>query len=233
MLDYIYPRRCPVCGGIVVPKGKKVCDTCTETFQVIKQPRCMKCSKPVEQEEQEYCYDCSNNSFHYTKGLALWVYDKNVKKSIADFKYHNRKEYSSYYVQEIMNHLSKDIIKLAPDLLVPVPLHKRKLKERGFNQAYLLAKGIAENLRIPVSGDYLLRVHKTRAQKQLNDKERTNNMSGAFCINPMIEASKHDRVMLVDDIYTTGSTIDECAKVLLDSGTKEVYFVSLSIGKGY
>ncbi|WP_167957810.1 ComF family protein [Anaerosporobacter faecicola] len=193
----------------------------------------MKCGKPLEVEEQEYCFDCSKNVFQYTKGYALWVYDRNVKKSIAEFKFHNRREYCEYYVEELIRFYESKILALAPQVLIPVPLHRSKLQERGFNQAALLALGLGRTLGIPVVENYLLRHQKTKAQKRLNDKERVINLTDAFAVNPKYQNVNYSNVMLVDDIYTTGSTIDACAKVLLQKSTKEVYFISLAIGKGY
>ncbi|WP_455716818.1 double zinc ribbon domain-containing protein [Anaerosporobacter sp.] len=233
ILDYLYPSRCPVCGDIISPRQHIVCPGCVNTFQVIKEPKCLKCGKPLEQEEQEYCFDCTKINYHYNRGYALWVYDKNVRKSIANFKFHNRREYSKYYIQEILHYYKKEIITISPEVLIPVPLHKSKLKERGFNQADLLARGIGESVGIPVVEDYLMRCNKTKAQKRLNDRERAKNLYGAFEVNPSYSTAPFAKVMLVDDIYTTGSTIDACAEVLLRTGVKEIYFISLSIGKGY
>ena len=114
-----------------------------------------------------------------------------------------------------------------------MPLHKSKVNERGFNQAYLLAKGISKSVGIPVIENYLLRCHKTKAQKRLNDRERANNLHGAFKVNSIYGTASCSKVMLVDDIYTTGSTIDACAEVLLQTGVTEVDFISLTIGKGF
>lgn len=209
------------------------CTKCKNVFQVIVEPRCKKCGKPIEQEEQEFCFDCTQREFCYTSGMALWVYDRNVRKSISNFKYHNRKEYSNYYIQEMLAHYRERIIQLEAQVLIPVPLHNSKYRQRGFNQAYVLAKGLADGVGIPVIEQYLLRIRRTKAQKQLNDKDRTRNLSEAFEMNPKYIATKFNRVMLVDDIYTTGSTIDACAKVLKDEGVQDVYFISLSIGKGF
>ncbi len=222
-----------MCGNIVTPRQQMVCMGCANTFHVIKNPKCLKCGKPLEQEEQEYCFDCTRQTFHFNRGMALWVYDEKVKKSIANFKFHNRREYSKYYVQELLNYYREEIIKTAPDILVPVPLHKSKLKERGFNQAYLLAQGISKSVGIPVVENYLIRSHKTKAQKRLDNRERANNLHGAFALNSSYSEIIFNKIMLIDDIYTTGSTIDACAEVLLQVGVKEIYFLSLSIGRGF
>ena len=233
IIAYLYPNRCPVCGDIIVPRQQIVCPGCVNVFQVIKDPKCLKCGKPVEWEEQEYCFDCTKTAHHYNKGISLWIYDEKVKKSISKFKFHHRREYGKYYIKEILYHYKQEIINQAPEVLIPVPLHKSKLKDRGFNQACVLAKGIGKGVGIPVIENYLLRCHKTKAQKRLNDRERANNLDAAFCVNPKYNTAPYSRVMLVDDIYTTGSTIDACSKVLLQTGVKEINFISLSIGKGF
>ncbi len=222
-----------MCGNIITPRQQIVCPGCVNIFQVIKDPKCLKCGKPVEQEEQEYCFDCTKTTHNYNRGISLWIYDEKVKKSIANFKFHHRREYSKYYIQEILHYYKEEIIRVAPEVLIPVPLHKSKLKERGFNQAYLLARGIGKSVGIPVIENYLLRCYKTKAQKRLNDRERAKNLDEAFIVNPIYNTAPYSKVMLVDDIYTTGSTIDACAKVLLQTGMKEINFVSLSIGKGF
>lgn len=235
LLSLLYPRRCPICGDIAVPRGSLSCDTCRDVLWVIREPRCKKCGKPIEREEQEYCYDCMEHPFQYRRGISLWVYNKTMKRSIADFKYHGRKEYADFYVSELVSHHSDWIMKIRPDVLVPVPIHPSRLKVRGFNQADLLAQKLGKALSIPVSSDLLVRTRKTLPQKGLNEKERRKNLAEAFGVN---DGALHTlghirRVILIDDIYTTGSTIDACAKVLIHKGNMDVYFLSLCIGKGF
>lgn len=231
----IYPRRCPICGDIVTPKNEKACPDCKASLQVIKEPRCKKCSKPIENEEKEYCYDCETKHFHYKKGYALWVYDKRMRKSIGDFKYYNRKEYADFYVEELLKYYDMKIKEIGADALVPVPIHKSKLRIRGYNQAQILALKIGKALDIIVIDDLLIRDKRTLPQKGLNDKERLKNLTQAFSIDKSkMKTYNHiNKVILVDDIYTTGSTIEACANVLHQNGVSEVYFVSLCIGKGF
>jgi len=236
ILDMIYPIRCPVCGEIVLPKGQKICTVCQQKLQYIKEPRCKKCSKPIEYEEQEYCSDCSRKEYHFDKGYAVWVYDEAMKHSIANFKYHSKKEYAKFYIQEVVRLYSEKIRILAPDVIVPVPIHRSKYQERGYNQADLLAKGIGRELGIPVISHLLLRNKKTLPQKKLSDKERLRNLSEAFQFNEKAVCSYQGeiaRVLLVDDIYTTGATIEACSMVLRVAGINKVYFMILCIGKGY
>lgn len=236
IIDIIYPRRCPVCGDIVVPKGELICTSCTHTLTPITEPRCKKCSKPMDNEEKEYCHDCKKNMHHYISGCSVWVYDEAMKKSIADFKYKGRKEYSDYYVAKIIDKYSEYINRIHPDVLVPIPIHRKKERQRGYNQADILAKGIGKKLSIPVSSHLLQRDKYTLPQKELSNTERLKNLEKAFSYSKKeyekINLSIH-KVMLIDDIYTTGSTIEACTKILNGQGIKEVYFLSLCIGKGF
>ncbi len=236
VIDMLYPRRCPICGDIVHPRGELVCISCRAKPKLIEEPRCKKCSKPIESEEKEYCHDCETKQHHYVKGYALWVYDAVLKKSITDFKFHGRREYSDFYIDELIKRYGSEIKRVAPDVLVPVPIHKSKLVQRGYNQADILARGIGEKLNITVLSQLLQRDKKTLPQKLLNDKERLKNLEKAFTYSKegsICFPGAVRKVMLVDDIYTTGSTIEACTKVLLNNGINEVYYLSICIGKGF
>jgi ComF family protein len=232
----LYPVRCPVCGDIVTPKGSKICNPCEKKLQLIGEPRCKKCSKPIEEDQREYCNDCERKDYHFEHGYSLWVYDSAMKKSISNFKYSYKKEYAKYYIEKIVQSYGNDILKLAPDVLVPVPIHKSKYRERGYNQAEILAYGIAKELNIPVLPHLLIRNKRTIPQKQLSDKERLKNLQEAFAFNEVAISSyskELKRVLLVDDIYTTGSTIEACTNVLVRNGIESIYFITVCIGKGF
>ncbi|MGB4657663.1 MAG: ComF family protein [Mobilitalea sp.] len=236
ILDIIYPVRCPICNEIVIPKGTKICSFCKEKLRYIKEPRCKKCSKPIEFDEIEYCSDCKRKDFHFNKGYAVWVYDDAMKHSISNFKYHNKKEYAKFYVQEIVEYYSGYIKKISPDVIVPIPIHRSKYLERGYNQTEILALGIGKAFGIPVLSHLLIRNKKTLPQKQLSDKERLRNLMEAFSYNDKLVSTYHEKikkVLLIDDIYTTGSTIEACTNVLKVNGIDEVFFVVLCIGQGY
>lgn len=231
LLSLVYPRRCPVCHGIVTPKGEMICRGCRKRLRPIQEPRCKKCGKPLAKEEQEYCFDCAKGKHGYKEGTALYPYDDVMQKSIAYFKFQNRREYAKAYAKEVERYLGKKLLFWEADCLVPVPIHRKKLVERGFNQAAVLAEAISRRIGIPVDTELLERVRKTLPQKELNDEERRKNLINAFQIGK--KGVKYKRVILVDDIYTTGSTIDACTKILKASGIPEIYFFSLCIGRGY
>lgn len=234
MLEWIYPRRCPICEQIVLPKGGLICEECYQDLPFVQEPYCMKCGKPVEQEEQEYCFDCQKRKFSYEYGYGMWVYDKKMQRSIAAFKYKHKKEYADFYVMELFRNYENRIRQMQVDLIVPVPMYQSKKRIRGYNQAELLAEGLGKNLGIEVDTTLLIRTKNTVAQKKLNDQERFRNLSGAFAINTKKKYEYTDKhILLIDDIYTTGSTIEVCTKVLQSIGANKVYYLSLCIGKGY
>lgn len=236
LIDLIYPRRCPICGDITVPRGNLACPPCKLKLKLVVEPKCKKCGKQVELVEQEYCFDCENKTHQYSYGISLWEYDDTMKKSISDFKYNGRKEYADFYIEEFINSYASELVMISPDVLVPIPIHKSKLIARGYNQAEVLCKSMSDSLKIPTLVNLLLRDKKTLPQKQLSSKERLNNLQKAFSFN-YDARDKYEgqisKVLLVDDIYTTGSTIEACTRILLDNGIKEVYFASICIGKGF
>ncbi len=229
MVDAIYPRTCPFCDKILA-RGTDICGDCQNKLKYVVEPRCKKCGKQLIKEEQEYCYDCTKLRHLYREGIATFAYDEMVSKSIYRFKYYNRRTYAGMYARAIGVRYGEYIARWQPDVLVPVPIHRAKLQKRGYNQAELIAVELGKQLGIPVDSKILQRVRHTRAQKELNRSERKKNLENAFKISSYVV--KYKKIVLVDDIYTTGSTIDECTKVLMAAGAQDVYFVSLSIGAG-
>lgn len=230
-----FPKRCPICGNICTPRGELVCNTCRTKPVRIEEPRCKKCSKPISSGEFEYCYDCSMKEFHYVRGYSLWMYDDVMKDSIAAYKYKGRKEYTKFYVNELVKYLGDEILCIAPDAIIPIPVHPARRRQRGYNQAELLALELGTQLHIIVRTDILIRTIKTRPQKELDNIERMRNLEKAFSIAGHYKKASlgYHKVILIDDIYTTGSTIEACTKVLISAGVKEIYFVTLCIGQGY
>lgn len=230
ILAVLYPARCPVCGRIPEGAGRKICVKCDEQLKPLRGSRCFKCSKPLHSEQREYCGDCSSARHAFKQGIAVYPYDKVLKKSIYQIKYYNKREYIPFFAERAAKETAAVIKRWSPDFMVPIPLHKKKQRIRGFNQAELLARGIGEKLGIQVRNDLLVRIVNTVPQKELTLKERQNNLKKAFKI--VGNDVKLKKVLLVDDIYTTGSTIDAAAQALLDAGAKEVCFITLCIGSG-
>jgi ComF family protein len=198
---------------------------------VLTEPLCKKCGKKLSDEEEEYCPDCARKKHLYVRGRAAFEYDTLMRASVGRFKYRNRREYADYYVREIVRSCGAAVLAWQADALIPIPLHRSKRRSRGFNQAELIARGVGKSLEIPVCTDLLIRSRRTKPQKELNDLERRANLKNAF--QAVGNDVKLKKVILVDDIYTTGSTIDEAAAVLLENGAEKVYFLCICIGRGY
>lgn len=229
ILDLLFPRRCPVCDRPVAPFGRLVCASCEQTFAYIRQPCCLKCGKPLVQEEQEYCRDCTAHRHLFDRGRALFEY-KSVADSLYRFKYKGRQEYAAYYAYCMAGKLREFIEECHADAFVPVPVHKSRRYQRGYNQAEVLARELSVQTGIPVVSNLIMRVHKTAPMKDLSVRERQNNLKKAFkiCRNDV----KLDTIIIIDDIYTTGSTIDAMSLELRKAGVKRIYFITLAIGRG-
>lgn len=235
LLHVLYPKRCPICDEVVhvefLSDEYPICERCKREIEYVTEPMCKKCGKPLGNERQEYCGDCRKEKHSFTQGKALWAYKGAVKKSVYRLKYSNRREYGMAYGQELVRQYGEWIRKKQIQGIIPIPLHKKRKRQRGYNQAEVIAKEMGRLLQMPVYDDLLIRRVNTTPQKELNDKERKNNLKKAFkmCENNV----QLEKVLLIDDIYTTGSTIDGAAAALLEAGVMEVYFVSVSIGRGY
>ena len=228
ILQLLFPLRCPVCDGIVRQAGEKVCVECLGRLKLLTPPWCMKCGKKLSGED-EYCTDCRRREHVFLRGRGLYEYES-AALSIYRFKYSGRREYADYFGEQMAEYLGDFIRSVEPDALIPIPLHRKRRTQRGYNQAELLSRALGDRMGIPVYGDYLVRQKNTAPLKYENPEERQNNLKKAFNI-PRNDV-KLKRAIVVDDIYTTGSTMDEAARVLKGAGVREVYFVTLPCGAG-
>lgn len=190
----------------------------------------MRCGKPIEKEEQEYCRDCSGQSSYYEQGRSVWLHQKPVSQAVYQFKYKNRRHFGKVFAREMALRYEAQIRRWKIDEIVPVPLHKSKMRKRGYNQAGILAGELGRLLGIPVNHSAVMRIRNTRPQKELNDAQRAHNLKGAFAV-PKNQKIKPN-ILLIDDIYTTGNTIQRAAKMLKAAGAEKVYFLTISIGQG-
>lgn len=228
LLELLYPRRCPVCREIVVPKGKLICPECRTKLKLIREPYCKGCGRQLFHMEQEFCSECLKQPRHFQCGYAVWQYDAAIRRSLSDFKYHARREFADFYAAEAVRRYGKAIRMDAPQVLIPVPVHRLRKRDRGFNQAEVLARKIGILLGLPTDSRYLIRCKETCALKELNRKEREAQLRGAFRVRGRGAEGPYHRVLLVDDIYTTGSTMEECTRVLMEAGVQKVYCLSMA-----
>ncbi len=228
LTDLIYPRHCPVCDGLTGYSHELICKSCRGRVRYIGGVVCVKCGKPLSQEE-EYCYDCARKQHYYKSGMALFEY-KSMSAAIYRFKYKGRQEYADFFGKKLAEHLEDNLRIWKPEAFVPVPIHSSRMRARGYNQAEVLAKRLSRETGIPTRADLIKRCKKTAPQKNLSDGERQNNLKKAFkiCRNDV----KLNTIVIIDDIYTTGSTIDAVAYELQKKGIANIYYASLAIGRG-
>lgn len=227
ILNVFYPRQCPVCHEILKDQGRMICKRCENTLSPIREPRCFKCGKPVG-EREEYCSDCRRMEHLYDQGRGIFIYDDRMRRSLTRFKYYGCREYGDFYARAMCIYAEKDIRRWKPDLIVPVPMHKRKLRMRGFNQSAYLAEKISSFTGIPVDMTLVTKPHSTRSQKKLTAYQRQMNLREAFFVKRDIKGC---RILVVDDVYTTGSTIDAMAHVLREKGARNIWFLTVCTGR--
>lgn len=227
--DLLFPRRCPVCDRPVKPAGALICAPCRAELKYVKEPVCLKCGKALPGAQQEYCFDCVHKKHEYDRGISLYRYGS-VRGCVYRFKYGGRREYAEFLGRELAVHLGGQIRAWNPDALVPVPLHPDRLRRRGYNQAELLAAELGKRMGLPVLTDWLYRTKNTVPQKLLDGRARQNNLKKAFKIGR--NDVKLKTIVIIDDIYTTGSTVDAIALACRRYGVRKIYFAALSIGNG-
>ncbi len=207
-----------------------ICGSCLRQLPFVSEPVCEKCGKPVSDGER-LCHDCNEVEHVFTKGMGVFFYDEVMRKSMYNFKYMGRREYGQFYGTAAWLY-GKERLKIwNPQVIVPVPIHPSRKKQRGYNQAEVISHVLGEYMKIPVSVNALKRSTKTVAQKELTVEERKENLWNAFSITGISFPWK--RVLIVDDIYTTGSTIDSVASELKKYGIEEIYALSICIGRGF
>lgn len=231
--ELVCPRRCPVCDRPVKPAGALICPECEKLLQRVEEPMCRRCGKPLRSLSSismHLCADCRSRPHIFERGCAVFTYHS-AASGIFRFKYKGRREYGGFYGRCMAEKLEEFTARGLPwpDYLVPVPVSEDRLEKRGYNQALVLAREISRLTGTPVRDDILRRVTETLPMKNMTPAERQNNLKRAF------QAFGNDvslnSIMLIDDIYTTGSTIDACAHALYERGAGHVFFMSLAIGE--
>ncbi len=233
----LFPFKCPVCDEVLenqlsMMRGKYqvgLCYDCMKRVRYVMPPRCYKCGKTLQDGAEEYCTDCKEAEHVFIMGRALYEYHS-VRAALYRFKYHGKREYAAIFAKEISVYLGDFIRRVGPDGLIPVPIHPGRCMERGYNQALELARALGKEMNIPVYDNFVRRRINTKPLKNMSPTERQNSLKKAFILGENVV--KLSTVIIIDDIYTTGATIDAVAKVLLTAGPMKIYFVTLAIGEG-
>ncbi len=225
VLNIFFPEICPICQcQCQNHETAPVCTDCWKSISQYKGPICQKCGAPLVSEASTICGECLKQTPAFACARSYGVYDHALKKGINLLKYHGKKRLS--------RPLSKLLIQAGlpeADIVIPVPLHHRRLRKREFNQSALISKHIAEETNSRLVLDCLVKVRDTLPQVGLRYKARVKNIKGAFEVMNW-KLIKDTKIMLVDDVVTTGATIRECSHTLKEAGAGEIHVISLAHG---
>ena len=228
--DFFFPPKCPLCGeDRESPSDERPCSTCLSQIKFFSSPRCPRCGirfhSPAESDH--LCSECLTEERYFTKARAVCLYEGPMVEAISRFKYGGVTRLAIPLGSFLAEYRDPEFPFSHFDLVLPVPLHPKRLRQRGFNQSLLLARYFSRKHAIPLNFTSLQRSRPTQPQTQLSGSERQTNVRGAFEVKrPEVVAEK--RALIIDDVFTTGATVRECAKVLLSAGAKQVDVLTLA-----
>lgn len=239
-IDLIYPPRCSICETFLwknrAKKGQQellFCKPCFDGFSEITSPLCPICGRPFasEVDEDHLCEDCLRKTPYYDAMRAAYLFEGGIMQAIHQFKYAGKSHFAKS-LGPLLGSFAKEWLDKADDyLMMPVPLHPKRLRERAFNQSLLLARYVAPLLGTELDFLSLKRIRYTQPQTGLKSDERRKNVLRAFEIAER-KVLKGRTVLLVDDVATTGNTLNECARTLKRAGAETVFCLTLARTSG-
>lgn len=234
-LDWLYPSRCGVCGNFC---DTPICSDCQSKWRLVTTPYCLWCGKPFEPlaKTSPLCGLCLQGRYRFHGARSVVRYEGIGRETVHALKFNGKarlaKPMGKAMAQVLHQVLQGDNALLpegwqSPDFLIPVPLHPKTERIRGYNQAALLAEVVGEALGIPVLPRLLTQVRPTKPQASLGEKERWENIKGAFAVTDA-EMVQGKVVVVVDDVMTTGATLQEAAKVLQRAKVRQIYCLTFA-----
>ncbi len=228
LTEFFFPSVCWVCDADT--EGDKLCSDCRNSIQTIERNFCQMCGQPLEKSRRKgVCKECVKHPLALTRIRAWARFTYPLDKLVYAFKYQRRMSLADYFSRQLVSVVNSDPFLKKADAVVPIPLFPLKHWWRGYNQSGLLARSLTRRLNITVL-PVLYRPKMTRTQTRLSAEQRRANVRDAFAIRPSfnLPAIQDKNLILLDDVITTGATLDAAAEVLLDAGATEVY--GLTIG---
>lgn len=225
LLDFLFPSYCEICAQKL--QGEKyICQKCLKKVKYINANTCSLCGKELTLQVEALCKDCKDTKRYFKEARAIGRYEGVLKDYLHLLKYYH-KPYLEILFPDIIKDYAKWIKDYQFDYIIPIPLHPKRLRERGYNQAELLAKYLSKAYKIKFYKNNLKRKKETLPQVGLNEKERLRNVKNSFIVKHK-ERVKDKNILLIDDVYTTGATVNECSKELKESGAKKVVVLTLA-----
>ena len=218
ILHYIFPKRCAVC-GCVISHNTFLCDCCENQIEYIKVKCCKRCGLPKKKCE------CKRYAYHF-RGIASPFLNKDAAKDgIYGFKFSKNRDAAEFFAQNIVKQIKERFVNVSFDCVTSVPMHKQRRKETGYDHAEILARAVALEMRLPYKR-LLVKTVQNKTQHTLKAAERFSNVKNVYKAKGKMPSC----VLLVDDIKTTGATLDECSRRLMLAGCDDVYCATAVIG---
>ena len=230
--DIIYPKTCLICKQDLASNcvDELVCVKCWTSIKKNPPPFCHRCGRNLDRKSlaDTLCSACLKNRMHFDRAFAPCIYEGPIKDLIHEFKYNN-KDYLAATLSSLMVDFIReyDVPISSMDVIIPVPLHPARLREREFNQAELLARNIAPLFTKIVSTNNLVRLRHTRTQAELEGSDRLINVKDSFAVK-MPDLIKGKNILLIDDVMTTGATSSEASRALKSAGANTVFVLTLA-----
>lgn len=224
-ITFLYPAQCKVCKEqLGLASAPYICNSCWADIEYIEPPWCEICGIP---NSENLCEFCATKPPRYGKLRTIAVYESSIQQAIHLFKFEKRISLCKPLSQLIVNYMSNDININDYHCIIPIPIHKKRLRERGFNQSSLLAKGIEKTVGLIVLEDVLIKQKNTSSQSSLDREARQNNIKGAFKLQNA-DKIRDKHVLVFDDVFTTGATIREVVNVLWQADPIEIDVLTLA-----
>ena len=221
MLDLLFPPVCMVCHQRIPAAKEVLCSDCQSRTAVITEDYCKKCGTPLK---ESYCQSCSDHEYIFDFSRSVYQYGDVVQTLIHELKYNGFKSPGKFLAAGIQAYANDNKEYRDYDLVMAVPLHRVRKRERGYNQSELLARKLAKSLEIPYL-EPVRRRYYTKSQTLLSADERKDNLKDAFRVRKNVQAKK---IILVDDVFTTGSTVNEISKTLRAAGAAKIAVLTAS-----
>lgn len=224
--DTLLPPSCLCCADVVEKHGQ-VCAACWQEIKFIGKYHCKKCNLPFDFDmgKDALCQACNAQKPRYTKALSVCEYEGAGKRLSSRLKFQDKTNLAPYMAKMMAKRAQK--IRGKIDIIAAVPLHYRRKYMRKYNQSALLAKSVADEMKLNYEPFLLRRIKATKQQTRLSFRERHKNVEGAFCLDAKIDVMGKN-IILVDDVMTTGATLNACAAALKSAGAKRVYALTFA-----
>ncbi|MCL5287751.1 MAG: ComF family protein [Acidobacteria bacterium] len=234
LASLVFPAPCRICEQTLLTASRiPICVACLDSFAPLAGPACQKCGRPFVSAvamatAQPLCHLCRREVYRFDLARSFAAYNDAMVRAIVLLKYHEVTPLGAWFAARLAEMVARDPQAFAADVVVPVPLHATRLRERGYNQAELIARPLAKRLGLPLRTVLLVRTKPRPSKLKLTRKERWQTVRGAYAMRGDTKIDKL-RVLLVDDVFTTGATLDACAQVLRKAGASRV--VGLTVAR--